>query len=308
MAKKLSIGSWAYIFNQEQPTHDFHVVLHKLQDLGYDGVELGSFGAHPTPWSHPTRADRQRLKKEVADHGLAFSGIAVDLWSFKKPGPSILDENPTPYMAAFLGFTAFASDLGIKTIRVDTVEPPDIFQTSKMDPKVGMERLTAVWDKCSKIAADHGMNVCWEFEPGFSFNKPSEILQLVDAVRSRGNNNFGVLYDTCHAHMCAAVGANQAATKETLPGGELELLRKLKGKITHVHLIDSDGSLNEHHTSTHNPFGTGKLNFDQLMPELNKSGVPHDWWCVDLCFWPNAWDVTADSKRFLDKLRQKYAA
>src|SRR5882672_6753997 len=124
MKKKLSIGSWAYIFNQEQPTNDFHVLLHKLQDLGYEGVELGSFGLHPTPFSHPTKADRQRLKKEVADHGLEFSGIAVDLWSFKKPGPSILDEGPVPYLAAFLGFTAFAADLGIKTIRVDSVEPP----------------------------------------------------------------------------------------------------------------------------------------------------------------------------------------
>ena len=72
------------------------------------------------------------------------------------------------------------------------------------------------------------------------------------------------------------------------------------------HLIDSDGSLNEHNTSTHNPFGTGKLNFDKLAPELMNCGVPNDWWCVDLCFWPNAWDVTADSKRFLDKLRAKY--
>ena len=89
MKKNLSIGTWAYLFNQEQPTLDFHVVLHKLQDLGYEGVELGSFGSHPTPFSHPTKADRQRLKKEVADHGLEFSGIAVDLWSFKKPGPSI---------------------------------------------------------------------------------------------------------------------------------------------------------------------------------------------------------------------------
>lgn len=308
MVKKLSIGSWAYIFNQEQPTNDFHQVLHKLHDLGYDGVELGSFGVHPTPVSHPTKADRQRLKKDVADHGLAFSGIAVDLWSFKKPGPSILDENPTPYVAAFLGFTTFGSDLGIKTIRVDTVEPPDFFSTSKMDPKLGMDRLIAVWDKCSKIAADNGMNICWEFEPGFVFNKPSEILQLVDGVRAKGNPNFGVLYDTCHAHMAAVVGANQAGAKETLPGGEIELLHKLKGKITHVHLIDSDGSLNEHNTSTHNPFGTGKLNFDQLAPELLAANVPNEWWCVDLCFWPNAWDVTADSKRFLDKLRKKYAA
>lgn len=308
MKKKLSIGSWAYIFNQEKPTNDFHTVLHKLQDLGYEGVELGSFGAHPTPWSHPTKADRAKLKKEVADHGLAFSGIAVDLWSFKKPGPSIMDENPTPYMAAFLGFTTFGADLGIKTIRVDSVEPPDFFQTSKMEPKVGMERIVAVWDKCSKMAADHGMNVCWEFEPGFVFNKPSEVFKIVDGVRAKGNSNFGVLYDTCHAHMCAVVGANQAGEKDLLKGGELEMLEKLKGKITHVHLIDSDGSLNEHNTSTHNPFGTGKLDFDKLMPALNQCGVPHDWWCVDLCFWPNAWEVTADSKRFLDKLRAKYAA
>ena len=56
------------------------------------------------------------------------------------------------------------------------------------------------------------------------------------------------------------------------------------------------------------PFGTGELNFDKLMPALNKAGVPNDWWCVDLCFWPDAWNVTADSKQFLDKLRKKYAA
>jgi sugar phosphate isomerase/epimerase len=310
MKRKLSIGSWAYIFNQDKPTNDFHQVVHMLHDLGYEGVELGSFGVHPTPVSHATKASRQKLKKEVGDHGLQFSGIAVDLWSFKKPGPSIMDENPTPYLSSFLGFTVFASDLGIKTIRVDAVEPPTFFEQAGKDigPKVGMDRLIGVWDKCSKIAADHGMNICWEFEPGFVFNKPSEIVQIVDAVRAKGNPNFGVLFDTCHAYMSAVVGANQAGTKETLPGGELELLQKLKGKITHVHLIDSDGSLNEHNTSTHNPFGTGKLNWDRLAPALMDAGVPNDWWCVDLCFWPNAWDVTADSKKFLDKLRAKYAA
>src|SRR5262245_27991271 len=165
MKAKLSIGSWAYLFNQETPTTDFHVILHKLQDLGYDGVELGSFGVHPTPVSHPTRADRQRLKKEVADHGLAFSGIAVDLWSFKKPGPSILDDNPVPYVSAFMGFTTFGADLGIQTIRVDSVEAPNFFTTEdgkKIGYEKGMERIVSVWDKCSKIAADYGMNVCWE--------------------------------------------------------------------------------------------------------------------------------------------------
>lgn len=306
--KKLSFGSWAYIFNQKEPTNDFHEVLHKLHKLGYEGVELGSFGVHPTPVSHPTKADRQALKKEIADHGLALSGIAVDLWSFKKPGPSILDDNPVPYMSAFLGFTAFAADIGARTIRVDSVESPDFLTTSGMDPKLAYDRIISVWNKCSKIAKDYGLALTWEFEPGFLFNKPSEVLTIVKGVRALGNDNFGVLYDTCHAHMCAAVGANHQGHKEILPGGALELLEKLKGMVNHVHLIDSDGSLNEHNTSTHNPFGTGHLNFDQLLPAINKAGVPNDWWVVDLCFWPDAWSVTADSKTFLDQMRKKYAA
>ena len=233
MAKaRISIGTWAYLFNQEQPTNDFHTILHKLQDLGYDGVELGSFGPHPSPVSHPTRASRQKLRKEIADHGLALSGIAVDLWAFKTPGTSIMDEIPAAYLTAFLGWCVFASELDAKTIRVDTVLAPNYFDTEegkKIGLQAGMDRFVSVWDKASKIAADFGMNVCWEFEPGFAFNKPSEIVQLVDLVRAKGNPNFGVLYDSCHAHMCAVVAANQVGAKETLPGGELELLEKLKG-------------------------------------------------------------------------------
>ena len=66
--------------------------------------------------------------------------------------------------------------------------------------------------------------------------------------------------------------------------------------------------LNEHNTSTHNPFGTGKLNFDKLIPALQAAACRTTGGRVDLCFWPHAWDVTADSKKFLDKLRAKYAA
>ena len=203
----------------------------------------------------------------------------------------------------------FADDLGIDCIRVDTVEPITVIQQGQVTNEKAFERAVKAFDLCAKLAAQRNIRICWEFEPGFPINKPSEILALVDEVRVKRNNpNFGVLYDTCHAHMCAAIGANQIGAKETLPGGALELLEKLKGSISHVHLIDSDGTLNEHNTSTHNPFGTGSLNFDQLIPAIQAAGVPSDWWCVDLCFWPNAWDVTAQSKKFLDKMREKYAA
>ena len=309
MTKKISIGSWAYCFGpyKDNPV-DFHTVLHKLQDLGLDGVELGGFPPHPSPDSHDTKEKRLRLRKEVADHGLQFSGLAANLWMHKL----ITNPDSGPYIADFAKNLFYAEDLGIDVIRVDSLEPPDVFERSGIDPEVGFDRLVKVWDLCAKLAAQRGIRVAWEFEPGFAFNKPSEIIALVDAVRAgvggKPNPNFGVLYDTSHAHMCAAVGARQPGHTETLRGGALELLQKLKGKITHVHLIDSDNTLHDNETSTHAPFGQGVVDFDKILPELEKAGVPSDWWCIDLCFWPNAWDVTADSKKFLDAMRKKYAA
>jgi sugar phosphate isomerase/epimerase len=145
------------------------------------------------------------------------------------------------------------------------------------------------------------VRVTWEFEPGFAFNKPSDVLRIVDEV---GDDNFGVLFDTCHGYMVAVTGARQPGKKEVLPGGVVELASKLRGKINHVHLIDSDGTLHGGETSTHAPFGKGKIDFDKLLPELAKNDM--DWWTIDLCFWPDAWVVTADSKKAVDKLNKKY--
>ncbi len=303
--KKISIGSWAYCFGPyEQNPVDFPTVLQKLNELGLDGVELGGFPPHPSPDSFPTRSQRVELRKQVADHGLAFSGLAANLWMHKLI--SVADSGP--FIAEFAKNLFFAEDLGIEMIRVDTLEPPDVFDKTGTDPKVGFDRLVQAWDRCAKLAAGRGIRVAWEFEPGFAFNKPSEIIALVQAVRALDNPNFGVMYDTCHAHMVAAVAANQVGTKEILPGGAMELLGKLEGTINHIHLIDSDSTLNEHNTSTHAPFGQGILNFDELLPALQKANVPTDWWCIDLCFWPDAWNVTEQSQKYLDTMRKKYAA
>jgi sugar phosphate isomerase/epimerase len=126
-------------------------------------------------------------------------------------------------------------------------------------------------------------------------------------VEDVADPNFTILYDTSHAHMVAAVGARQSGQQETLPGGALELLVRLRGKIGHLHLIDSDGTLHNNKTSTHVPFGQGVLNFDLLIPEILRSGLPTNWWTIDLCFWPDAWEVTAQSKQFLEGMIAKYA-
>jgi sugar phosphate isomerase/epimerase len=94
--------------------------------------------------------------------------------------------------------------------------------------------------------------------------------------------------------------------KELLPKGVVQFAHMLTGKIGHVHLIDSDGTLHDDDTSTHAPLGTGLLDFDEIIPAILDAGYKDEWWTIDLCFWPKALDVTADSKAFLDKLIDKY--
>lgn len=298
MKKKISIGSWAYSIGPyaKKPV-PFSEVVDKLAKLGFDGVELGGFPPHPNPDDCPDAASRAKVKGMVRDAGLEFSGLAANLWMHK----IISVEDNGPFLAEFDKNVKFAADLGIDTIRVDTLEPPTIFE--KVDYKVGRERVVKSFREAARRARDAGLKVCWEFEPGFAINKPSEIVALIDEVDAP---NFGALFDTCHANMCAKVGARQWGEKETLPGGALELLKMLKGKITHLHLIDSDDTLHDDETSTHPPFGQGNLDFDKLAPALLDCGVPNDWWAIDLCFWPEAWDATATCRAFLDDLRKKF--
>lgn len=296
--KRISIGTWAYTIGPYAANPvPFDEVVQKLAALGFDGLELGSFPPHPTPDAFPTKAARQELKQRVADAGLAFSGLAADLWSLQL----INTDDNAAYLDHFRKNAQFAADLGIDAVRVDTVQPPTIFE--EVPEPVARERVVHTWRTASQNAADLGLRVVWEFEPGFAFNKPSDITSIIEEI---GKDNFGVLFDTCHAHMCAAVGARQPGERETLPGGALELARKLRGKIGHIHLIDSDGTLHDNETSTHAPFGDGVLDFDALLPELNQSGCPSDWWTIDLCFWPDAWTVTERCKAAVDKLNEKY--
>jgi len=296
--KKISIGSWAYTIGPyaDNPV-SWEEVIKKVAELGFDGVELGGFPPHPNPDNLPEKEQRDACKKQVADLGLDFSGLAADLWS-----QHLIDtDDNSAYIETFRKNLQFCVDLGIPAIRVDTVQPPTIFE--QVDADTALQRVVDTWKVCAADAADAGVRMAWEFEPGFAFNKPSDVLRILDEV---DNDNFGVMYDSCHAYMVACTGARQPGEPEILDGGILELTQKLRGKINHIHLIDSDGTLHNDETSTHAPFGQGKIDFDELMPELAKNDMGHDWWTIDLCFWADAWTVTEKCKKAVDELNKKY--
>jgi sugar phosphate isomerase/epimerase len=316
MSKRISIGSWAYTIGPyaKNPI-DFDTVCRRLKELGFDGVELGAFPPHPNPgnpngpddnWpgAMPEKSQRAELKAKMQEIGLAFSGMAANLW-----GEQLLNtDDPAKYISEFRKNAEFAADLGIGGVRVDAVQGPAIVEEIGFD--TAKQRAVAAWKACSDIAADYGLYVTWEFEPGFAFNKPSQILSVHDAV---DKPNFGLMYDTCHGQMVGVVGARQAGEKEVLPN-QVEFIRSLSGRINHLHIIDSDNSCHKDdqgndETSAHPPFGQGLLNFDEIMPELIRASRPtHDFWTIDLCFWPDAWAATERCKKAVDELVAKYGS
>ncbi len=289
---KISLGSWAFSFGPyaDHPIA-FEPVARRLAEAGYDGIEICGFPPHITLERYAGASDRAELARFLRDLNLGISGYAADLTA----------ANPvsTPqqkYLDLFARNCELCAAIGSPAIRVDTVAAPD--SIAENEYRSAFQRVADIWRAAAVVAEEHGVRMVWEFEPGFAFNKPSEVVAMHDAV---GHPNFGIMFDTSHAYMCGVVGARQHGTRETLPGGVSEFLEKLKGRIGAIHVIDSDGTLHNNETSTHRPFGEGRIDFRTLAPQL--LAVPGmEWWCVDLCFWPQSWELLEPSRAFAASL------
>jgi sugar phosphate isomerase/epimerase len=290
---KISLGSWAFAFGPytDDPV-PFEKCVERLSQAGYDGIEVCGFPPHVTLERYPTTASRADLVKLLKDAGLGVSGYAAD---FTSVNPAIAG-NKQKYLDLFKRNAELCADIGSAGIRVDSIAAPGSIAES--DYAATMDRMADIWRDAAAIAQQAGLRLVWEFEPGFAYNKPSEVVAM---HRKVGHPNFGVMFDTSHAYMCGVVGARQTPPKETLPGGVAEFLTKLEGRIGHIHLIDSDGTLHGDETSTHRPFGEGLVDFKALAPAL--LAVPDiEWWCIDLCFWPGSWELVESSRAFVADL------
>lgn len=295
--RRISIGTSAFALGP----YESHPVLFdelapRLRTLGFGGVELASFGPHPNPKSHPDKKSRDRLKATMAENGMAFSGVCPDFWSLHLADAS---DDGREYLASFKLNLDFAADIGSPMIRVDAVHPPTLFDTVKKD--VARKRIVSIWKRAVAMAGERGLDVVWEFEPGFIFNRPSDIVELANEF---SEPNFGILFDTCHAHMIAVVGAPQSGGPvETLPGGVVELAEKLRGRIRTVHVGDSDGTIYQGGTSTHVPIGDGVIDFPTVLRELARhGGMKQQWWTLDLSNWADAWGAAESCKAELDRM------
>ena len=295
---KISLGSWAFSFGPfaDNPI-PFEKTVKRLSEAGYDGIEICGFPPHVTLDQYPNKESRQKLVRFLQDNRLGVSGYAADFTSINP----VVAGNKQKYLDLFKRNTEMCVDIGSPCIRVDSIAAPGSIEDR--DYRAAFDRLADVWRDSAGIAQAAGIRLVWEFEPGFAFNKPSEVVSMHQTV---GHPNFWIMFDTSHAYMCAVVGARQHGAREVLSGGVEEFLGKLKGRIGAIHLIDSDGTLDGDESSTHRPFGEGFVDFRTLAPKL--LDVPKiEWWCIDMCFWAGSWELVEPSLKFVRKLLSTHA-
>jgi sugar phosphate isomerase/epimerase len=293
MKKKVSIGSWAYAFLKTPVL--LPETCAKLSELGFDGISMGGFKPHANPETYDTDAKRAELAALLKKHNLAVADFAADLWSVDAV------KEPNKWVELFELNADFCKKMGWKTIRVDSGAPPILPEGKSYEQVRAL--VVESFKRISKNGQKYGVDVAWEFEPGFVINEPKYILETYNAVNEK---NFSILFDTCHGYMSAVIGARHIEPN-ILPGGIVEFIEMLKDKIGFVHVIDSDGTLNDQGTSTHSPFGQGKLDFDVVIPALlEKGNYKGEWWAIDLCECPDAWQETADCKAAVDKFNEKF--
>lgn len=299
MKRKISVGTWCFQF----PPYDtkkvgLDDVCKKLASLGYDGISLD--GNHANPQTFPTLQSRKDLAAKIAGYGLGVSEFNP---AFGVVAGIIIQYQPNTWLAEVKENLQFIYDCGFTdNLRVDTRAVPSFMVES--DYKRAWETTVYAFKNAAKMAAEFDKKLVWEFEPGFLFNTPSEVVQMYKDV---DEPNFTLELDTAHVYLMSELEALQFTKKEKLPGGQLQFIEMCKDKVGLVHIIDNDGSLFNGITSMHNAFGEGDINFDKVMPALrDTANYKGEWWVVDLVFNDGAWDILKSAKEAIDVLNEKY--
>ena len=185
--RRSSVGAWAYIWGgYEDKPIPLNTVVKKLQEMKFDGIELAAFPPHLDPTDFNTQAKRKEVKKLLDDHGLAVTGLAAN---FNAVPPATA--KPTDYIEVVMTNLDICHDLDIPTLRADTISPPTEIPGG-MDYETCFWRVAQVFNGRPAYAPTRAIKFVWEFEPGFLFNKPSEVVRMVYAV---DHPNFTVLFE-----------------------------------------------------------------------------------------------------------------
>lgn len=279
---KISFGSWAFALGPyvDHPV-PFEPLVARLAELGYDAVEIWGVKQHVTLDLYPTSESRAALRETLAGHKLEVSGYACDQGGLD---PSDARQAPL-YLEQLARNLELCRDLGTTNLRIDSGVAPNP-RLDEAGVQGAITRTAELWQKAADLAQQAGVRLLWEIEPGLQFNRPTEILALINQIP---HPSFQILFDLTHAYCCTVANAGRPLT-EILPGGVEELLDRLAPRIGGLHLADADGEVDASGAGVHAPFTVGRIDCKGMMPKL--LALPNiEYLTLDMAGWPGAWDL-----------------
>lgn len=228
--------------------HRLPEALSVIADLGYVGVGLTLDHNHLDPFGPDLRQRTAEVGKLLAEHNLAVvieTGGRYVLDPYRKHEPTLLHTRGAEWRIALLERAIeVAADLGAEAVSFwSGTLPPDV------SPELGWERLVASCNQLVAYAADRGVQLGLEPEPGMLVDDLAGYLKLQAEI---GSETLGLTLDIGHL-VCNEQQSPQACIST---GAQY---------LVNVQIDDMRRGVHEHLE-----FGTGEVDFPAVFEALDK--------------------------------------
>jgi L-ribulose-5-phosphate 3-epimerase len=219
-----------------------------IADLGYDGVALTLDHNHLDPFGPGLRQRTAEVGRLLAQYGLAVvieTGARYILDPVRKHEPTLLHTDGAPWRIALLERAiAVAADLGAEAVSFwSGILPADV------SPDLGWRRLIASCSQLVEYAADRGVRLGLEPEPGMLVEDLAGYLKLQAEV---GSDVLGLTLDIGHL-VCNEAQPPAACIAAGAP------------YLVNVQIDDMRRGVHEHLE-----FGTGEVDFPSVFQALRE--------------------------------------
>lgn len=228
--------------------HPLPQALDLIAEQGYGAVALTLGFPHLDPWAPP--GDLDRLRRRLDTLGLRVvveTGTRFLLDPRRKHAPALVDEHADARLDYLRQAIRVAERLGATTVQFfsGVLGPGD-------DPAAAHDRLRHRVGSLARTAAEHGIRLALEPEPGMVVQTVGDALALRAALGDPPA--LGLTVDIGH---CLVVE----------PGGVPGALAAAAPALAHVQIDDMPRTHHEHR-----PFGEGDLDLAAALAALDRTG------------------------------------
>lgn len=268
--------------------HPLDTALDLLAESGYDAVALTLGFPHLDPGATPTelRALRDRLARAHDGRGLRVvveTGTRYLLDPRRKHAPALVDADAAPRLAYLRRAVEVAAALGAPVVQLFSGVLP-----AGTAPGTGWDRLRARLPALVRHAADHGVRLALEPEPGMLVETVGDALRLHADLGAPAA--LGLTVDVGH---CLVVE----------PGGVAGALDAAGLHLVHVQIDDMPRSHHEHL-----PFGEGDLDLPAALHALARRVADGYAGIVSVELPRHSWDAPRQVRVAAESIRDAWVA